>query len=148
MKVEEVFQQVQRLFLDTAPVIYYVESHPKYRPVVDAIFDGIDDGRLPAVTSPITLSECLVVPYRFGDVSAQEHFADLIIRGQGVLFVVIDEGIAQRAAELRAHYNLSLTDAFQIGTALVAGCDALLTNDATLKRVQELGVIVVDELEP
>jgi predicted nucleic acid-binding protein len=134
--------------LDTAPVIYYVERHPKYGSVVDVIFDGIDDGRLLVVTSPITLSECLVVPCQLGDVSAQQNFADLIVRGQGVVFTVIDEGIARQAAALRARYNLSLTDAFQLATALVAGCDGLLTNDATLKRVQEIVVIVVDELQP
>lgn len=54
---------------------------------------------------------------------------------------------AERAAELRAHYNLTLTDAFQIAAALTAGCDAFPTNDAALKRVTELTVLVLDELE-
>ena len=60
----------------------------------------------------------------------------------------IDEVIARRAAQLRARYPLALDDAFQIVTAIIAQCDAFLTNDATLKRVTELNVIVLDEVEP
>jgi hypothetical protein len=38
------------------------------------------------------------------------------------------------------------TDAFPIAAALAAGCDAFLTNDAALKRVSELRVLVLEEL--
>lgn len=30
MRIDEALQGVTRLFLDTAPVIYYVEKHPTY----------------------------------------------------------------------------------------------------------------------
>ena len=55
--------------------------------------------------------------------------------------------IARHAALLRASYNLSLTDAFQISAALAFGCSAFLTNDVALKRVTELRVLVIGELE-
>jgi len=42
---------------------------------------------------------------------------------------------------------LGYTDAFQIAVALAAGCDAFLTSDNTLKRVSELTILVLDELE-
>lgn len=147
MKVSEALQGVARLFLDTAPVIYYVERHPQYAPVADDIFNRIDAGTLPAVTSPVTLVECLVVPYRLGQSDVRQNFTDLIVRGQGITFVPLSDLIADRAAELRSKYNLSLTDACQVATALAAGCDALLTNDVGLKRVQELTILVLAELE-
>ena len=31
VRIHEVLQGVTHLFLDTAPVIYYVEKHPTYR---------------------------------------------------------------------------------------------------------------------
>lgn len=43
--------------------------------------------------------------------------------------------------------TLRTPDALQIAAALVAGCEAFLTNDAGLKRVTELRVLVLDELE-
>ncbi|MFA0754466.1 MAG: hypothetical protein IMHGJWDQ_002253 [Candidatus Fervidibacter sp.] len=37
------------------------------------------------------------------------------------------------AASLRARYNLSLTDAFQVAVALKAGCDAVLSEMKNVK---------------
>jgi predicted nucleic acid-binding protein len=42
---------------------------------------------------------------------------------------------------------LTLTDALQVAAALNAGCGTFLTNDVTLKRVTELRVLLLDELE-
>lgn len=116
-------------------------------PLVDDVFDRIDAGLLPAVTSPITLLECLVVPCRLGRVRVQQDFTDLIVNGNNVTFASLGHAIAHRGAELRAKYNLSLPDALQVAAALAAGCDAFLTNDLDLKRVRELNVLILDELE-
>jgi predicted nucleic acid-binding protein len=63
------------------------------------------------------------------------------------IFVPIDQDCGRKSAEIRARYNLTLTDAFQVAAALNAGCEAFLTNDAGLKRVTELRIITLDELE-
>jgi predicted nucleic acid-binding protein len=147
MKITERLQTVTRLFLDTAPVVYYVEEDIRYLALVDPVFDRLDAGTLVAVTSPVTLAECLVMPYRNHQVELQQVFSDVIVNGANVLFASIDREMGRRAAELRARYNLSLTDAFQIAVALQSGCDAFLTNDMTLKRVSELSMIVLEEME-
>ena len=147
MKIAVALQGVSRLFLDTAPVVYHVESNAAYKPLVDSIFNQIDAGTIHAVTSPITLAECLVMPIRLGLTQAQQDFTDLIVAGPNVTFVNLNESMARQAAELRARYNLGLADSFQVASALAAGCDALLTNDLGLKRVTELPILVLDELE-
>ncbi|MBI5828755.1 MAG: PIN domain-containing protein [Chloroflexi bacterium] len=148
MKLTELFQTTTRLFLDTAPVIYLVEQNPRYIAIVDAIFERVDEGGLAAVASPVTLAESLVAPYRLGRPEVAEAFMELLAGGEGVTFVAIDSIVAASAADFRARYNLSLPDALQAAVALVAGCDAFLTNDAALKRVTELRVITLDEVEP
>ncbi|QTA91475.1 Uncharacterized protein dnm_075430 [Desulfonema magnum] len=37
MNIPEYLSGISRLFLDTAPVIYYVEAHPLYLPRVEKI---------------------------------------------------------------------------------------------------------------
>lgn len=64
-----------------------------------------------------------------------------------MVFVEINAAIAREAARIRVHYNLQLPDALQVAAALIDGCEAFLTNDAALKRVTELRVLVVCELE-
>ena len=79
MKVNNAIQGIRRLFLDTAPIIYYVENHPNYYELTKVIFDGIDEGLLLGVTSPITLSECLVYPYKLGLIALAQDFIYLFI---------------------------------------------------------------------
>ena len=139
--------RIARLFLDTAPVIYYVERNPTYDPLVTDIFRRIDSGSLTAVTSPVTLAECLVLPCRIGLASPQKDFTDLVVRGDNTVFMAIDAPCATAAADMRARYNLTLTDSLQLAAAICARCDAFLRNDADLKRVVELRVLELDDLE-
>lgn len=143
---DEVFQEVKHLFLDTAPLIYYVEKHPHYAKYLKPVFDRIDKGRLTAFTSPITLAECLVHPYLLNLSELQKDFYDLIVNGKNTVFVPIDQNISQKAARLRASSNLSLADAFQIATALAADCDVILTNDTDMKQIGDIKVVVLADV--
>jgi len=49
---------------------------------------------------------------------------------------------------LRAKYRLQLPDALQLAVALVSRCDVFLTNDARLKQISEVRVLLLDDLEP
>lgn len=147
MRVSDALQGISTLFLDTAPVIYLVERNPHYLDRVHSIFQQIDNGRINAVTTPVTLAECLVHPLRLGLAALRQDFIDVVVTGTNTTFVSINQQVGETAARLRAQYNLRLPDALQMGTAIVAGCDAFLTNDAQLARVTELTVLVIDELE-
>ncbi|MGI0035237.1 MAG: type II toxin-antitoxin system VapC family toxin [Nitrososphaera sp.] len=114
--------------------------------MTDLVFQQIQSGMPEAVTSPVTLAECLVHPYRRGDMPLAQKFRNVITAGVHTRYVGVD-AVAERAAELRARYSLTLADAFQIAAALAAGCDAFLTNDVALKRVGELAILVLNELE-
>jgi uncharacterized protein (DUF433 family) len=45
MNLDQVPKDVTRLFLDTAPVIYFIEEHPIYLPAVTHIFNWIELGQ-------------------------------------------------------------------------------------------------------
>lgn len=147
MKVVDALAGVSRLFLDTTPAIYYVEKHPAYHQVVAEVFRQIDSANITAVTSPVTLAECLVHPLLLGLTKLQQDFTDLLLNGSNTAFAPIDEQIALQATELRARYNIGLLDAFQFGVASSTNCDAFLTNDKMLARVTEIKVILVGDLE-
>jgi predicted nucleic acid-binding protein len=147
VSIAEHLQGVSKLFLDTAPVIYFVARNPQYLPYVRVVFEHIRDSLLTAVTSPITLAECLVRPYRLGQTELQQEFIDLMTGIEGIEFVGIDQTLALQAAQIRARYNLQLPDAFQIAVALAAGCEAFLTNDVIFRRVTELQVLVLDDFD-
>lgn len=148
MTITEALADVRRIFLDTAPLIYAIEQNPTYIHVVSPVFPAIDRGDITAVTSPVTLAETLVIPYRLQSLALQRQYDDQIVSGLNTVFVAIDDAIAHQAAEFRARYNLTLPDAFQVAVAIRSHCDTLLTNDTILRRVTELRVIVIGDMEP
>ena len=147
MKLNDALQGVNKVFLDTSPVIYYVEAVPAFAEVVRGIFTLIGKGQIQGVVSPVTLAECVTLPIRLGQVELRKRFTDLLTATDGIVLVNIDAAIAQQAAELRIRYGLKLPDALQIAVGICDGCEAFLTNDVALKRVTELQVLVLGELE-
>lgn len=144
--MSDVLYGISRIFLDSAPVIYFVESHPVYLSLLQPVFSRIEAGEIVAVTSPITLAECLVLPMRLGRTDAIEAFVDMLGGRRSSDFVPIQSGTAKLAADIRSRYNVTLTDAFQVATALEGKCDALLSNDKALSKITDLKVVLVEEL--
>lgn len=132
--------------LDTAPLIYFIEEHPTYLPLVRPFFEGLDRGDFQVVTSTITLLEVLVQPLRSGDTVLQRRYRDILLGVDGLSIVAVSPAIAEEAARVRAAYNLSPPDAIQLATAIVTGAAALLTNDTRLPRRAGVPIIVLDEL--
>lgn len=95
----------------------------------------------------ITLTEVLIHPLRRGDAALQSQYSDLLVNAANFQTLPIDIAAAMSAADLRARYNLRMPDALQVATAITAGCEAFLTNDAALQRVTELRILVLDQLE-
>lgn len=135
---------ITRVCLDTMAVIYFVETHPKYIPLMDAIFDRIRDGRLTGVASTMTLLEVLVQPLRLGAADMADRYRDLLTGSRQFETLPLTEAVAETAADLRARYGLRAADAVVAATALQSGCQALVTNDERLLRVTELGIIFLD----
>lgn len=138
--------KINTVFIDTAPVIYYIEAHPKLGPLTKEIVDAFQSGVLNAFTSVITLVEVLPKPIEAGHEQLARRFADFLRYGKNLTLIEISADIAEMAGKLRGHYTfLRAMDAIQIAVALEVGADAFLTNDAKLKRIKEIKVLVLKD---
>ncbi len=146
MKLDDALQTVDFIGLDTSPFIYFVEQNPLYVDLMRQVFKRITNGDFQASSSVITLTEVLVQPLRQNNQTLADDYRDLLFNGANFQLFSLTALIAERAAELRANYNLRTPDALQIATALENGCDAFLCNDNGLKKVTELTVLILDEL--
>ena len=54
------------VYLDTVPLIYFIEGHSVHQPIFATLFDFNDKGSFSFVTSTITLLEVLVKPLHKG----------------------------------------------------------------------------------
>jgi predicted nucleic acid-binding protein len=140
------WRRARSLALDTSAFIYHLEAHPVHGPRLRPIFGRIERGRCPAVASTLTFLELLVQPYRSGEDDRRSVLAALLVSFPGLSWVAPDLVVADRAASLRARYRLRTPDAIQLATAIETRVDAFLTNDRDLRRVTEVSVLLIDEL--
>jgi len=127
--------------IDTALVIYLIEEHPQFLPLVRPSFADADAGRRRLVTSAVTLLEVLVVPYRAGNRALAARYEALLTNSRGLRLVDVDHAQLRAAAQLRVGYGLRAPDALQVAAAMTEGCEVFVTNDRALRSVPGLDVI-------
>ena len=147
MRLDDALTGITTLGFDTAPLIYFVERHPTYVEIMRDVIHRVDTGTLAGYSSVVTLTEVLTMPKRLGNTAVEQAYRNILLHSHHFTLMAIDAAIAEQAAALRAHYTLRTPDALQIATTLHAGCQGLLTNDTALKRVSDLRVLVLHELE-
>lgn len=147
VKIRATLQTVQQLYIETTPLIYYVEENPTYIARMDAIIAMVGQGNIALVSSVITLAEVLPQPLKTGNTTLAQEYRAILVHSAGFSLLSVTAQMAERAADLRARYSLRTPDALHVATAIIAGCDAFLTNDAALRRISELHVLLLDDLE-
>jgi predicted nucleic acid-binding protein len=118
------------VLLDSSALIAFHQpaelAHPLARRVLDRI--GKDADPLIGFFSMVTAAELLVRPIRSG--IAELGFMHAFLTSFPNLHgLPMDLHVAQQAATLRATVGLRLPDAIIVASGLLAGCQAIVTND-------------------
>jgi predicted nucleic acid-binding protein len=126
------------LLIDSAPIIYFLEEHPRFASRFAPLFEAQGRGRLRFAVTTITVAEVLVGPLGTGDEALARRYRAMLASWQAI---ALDLDIAESAARLRASLNLKLADAIQAASALAINAAALVTHDRDFSRVRGLRII-------
>jgi len=132
--------------LDTMVFIYHFEENQAYSPLTFSIFESLEKGNFNGITSILTLLEILVKPKKENNLLLTERYKLLFETFPNLQVKELNENIADIASSLRANYNVNTPDAIQIATSLEAQADIFITNDASLKKVTEIKVLLLSEM--
>ena len=135
----------QRICIDTAPFIYFIEEHRNYLEIIRPLFVEIDAGNIEAITSTITLLEVLVHPLRMGDEVLVEKYREILLSSDGLTTFEILHEVSELASRLRAKYIIRTPDAIQVAVGILYHASFFLTNDPNLRKVSEIKVLVLDD---
>ena len=135
----------QKICLDTAPIIYFIEDHETYRKILRPVFVEIDVGNIEAITSTLTLLEVLVHPFRAGNQVLAEKYREILLSSAGLITFEISHEISEMASRLRAKYSIRTPDAIQMAVGIRYGATHFLTNDPRLRKVTEIKVLILDD---
>jgi predicted nucleic acid-binding protein len=135
-----------KLFVDTSPFIYLVESHAFYGEKVQKLLLSNIARNDELITSVITWMEFSVMPQKTKRLDLIEKYQDLLTQ-LGIPVLEITQSIASQAALMRSKYDfLKPMDALQLAVAIDSGCVQFITNDKGLRRITEIQVITLDQL--
>jgi predicted nucleic acid-binding protein len=112
-----------------------------------AVFQRVETDGIQLYTTTLTLTEVLTKPLKAGDAALVKTYREFLLETNGLELIPLNTAVSEHAADLRARYNLRTPDAVQVATAIETRCQAFLTNDNTLRRVTELSILILDDLE-
>jgi predicted nucleic acid-binding protein len=134
----------KKIFIDTAPLIYFIEDSSEYVPKLSELFCNRNNCHF--ITSVITLSEVLVMPLRENNMRLAKQYEEILTQADNFQIYEINQQIAKETAVLRAKYSIKTPDAIQLATAKYCSVDCFLTNDFKLKIDKSLHVITLADL--
>ena len=128
--LDQALGDAQRVFLDTSACIAYHSIAEAVHPLARHLFQRIADpaDRLSGYLSVVSAAELLIRPIRSG--GADLTYMHAFLRGFPNLQVLpVDLDVALQAANIRALTRLSMPDAILTASALLSGCEAIISND-------------------
>ena len=126
------------VLIDSAPIIYFLEGHPRHGPRFEPLFEAHAAARLRFAVTTITIAEVLTGPLQAADDALARRYRAILESWQPV---ALDVDIAESAARLRASLCLKLADAVQAASALAINGAAPVTHDRDFSRVRSLCII-------
>ena len=133
------------VYLDANCIIYSVEKHPVYWPLVQPVWLAAKGKTIEIASSELALMETLVGPLKSGDTALALAYEQLFQQAQTRL-LPITQSILRDAAQLRATTRLKTPDAIHAATARESSCALFVTNDAAFRNIANLPLVILDDL--
>lgn len=138
--------EFKRVYIDTSPIIYYLENSALYMDKMKRFFELCLDNNIQIVTSTITIEEYLVFPYASGKLELVDNFKRFI-RYMNIKIVDINDEVAEQAAKIRGQFkSFKAMDSLQFAAAIVSKCDMFFTNDKQLRQEKSLPCMTMEDL--
>lgn len=149
MTLVDVIPEGELVALDTVAWIYEVEAHPVFGPIVNPFFhDRIATAKNPAGSSLLALGELLVQPLSAGRKDLADRYRSYFTASGNWFVWEVTRAVVEQAASLRAKYRIKMLDALHVASAVLNQARHFVTNDAELRKVTEIKVVILADLAP
>ncbi len=120
-------------YIDTNVLIALLSGSSEPSTHQFAFVQSIEMGKTRALTSELTLAECLVRPIALQDADAISAYTAFLRDRPEFPVRAIDREILILAAQLRAVLKNGLADSIHVATAIQAGCAVFVTDDKGIR---------------
>jgi predicted nucleic acid-binding protein len=133
------------VYLDASPIIYTVEKHPIYGPLLQPLWQAVQAKTIEVISSELALMETLIGPLKSGNTTLERQYEQALL-GTDMRLIPITQPILREAAQLRATTKLRTPDALHAATAQHEGCVLFVTNDVGFRGLASLPLVILDDL--
>jgi predicted nucleic acid-binding protein len=134
------------IYLDAQCVIYSVEKHPDFFPLLRPLWKSVQAGTHEVVTSELTILESLTGPLKRGDRPMVLNFEKFFLHA-GIRLLPISAVVLRAAAQLRASIaKLKTPDSIHVATAQLDGVSQLVTNDLDFRSISNPASVLLRDL--
>lgn len=138
--------QGQRVYIDTNIFVYFLEKHDHYFDLVLPFFQLFNQGVSLAYTGDAAVAETLYKPYQVDDLLRVNEFKAFFGDDEFITVLPHTTKVFELAAEIAPKQKMKMIDALHYATAMMAGCQFLLTNDTGFTSNARMEVIQLREL--
>ncbi len=128
--------------MDSNIAIFSVEGQPTDQQRARNHIAALEAAGHRFVVSELVWTECLVHPYRLGNGALLLDYQRFFL-GPHLTMVSLTAAVHQRAALIRAVYNLGLADSLHLAVAVEYRLDRFLTNDQILTGFPDVPVDIL-----
>lgn len=134
-----------KVYLDVNIFIYAVEDMEPWAAILREIFISLEAGEWQAVTSKLSIAECLVKPFNLDRSDLVQIYRAALSPRTHLTIAALHEEILVSAAFLRSQLKFKLPDALHAATALDQGCTIMLTNDAGFRKTPGIRCLLLSD---
>lgn len=98
------------------------------------VLDAVDEGKLQAVVSVISIAELCTGYYSARDERGKRELIMHLLSSKGYTIINLDLGLADKAGRIRAETGLRLPDAIMVASGLARGASYIVTHDEEFKK--------------
>ena len=131
--------------IDTSILIYLFEDHPTYAQLAEDFLRSMSRSNNAIYFSMVGVSEIFTGIKKKGDTGLLRKYIAFFQNFPHFTLVDVNFPIADKAADLRAFYDIRTPDALHLATSIIHHATTFVSNDRGLKRVKEIAVVSLEE---
>ena len=136
----------KKIAIDSMIFIYQFADDPTYARLTSTAFELLEQGKIQAVTSTISIAEVFIQAEREKNQLIISEYEKVFQNLPHFELIPVDWQVARLASKLRAFYApVKTPDALQIAASILTNCSVFLTNDEKLKKVNEIKVVTLKQ---
>ncbi|MGQ4874624.1 MAG: type II toxin-antitoxin system VapC family toxin [Promethearchaeia archaeon] len=123
--------------LDTNIFLNVKNKEQPFYKYSDSIIKTIDDGKIKAIVSIITIAEMCVGYHKENELNDKEEFISGLYSNPNYKIINLDYKVADKSAEIKSKTKLKLPDAIIVATALLNNATYIITNDGEFDKAED-----------